>query len=119
MVILSWDTNATDIDLHVTEPGGEECSFQNKSTSCGGTLDHDVTTGFGPETYALRRAKPGAYRIGVHYYSGGSRTVATVKIITHCNGENEHVETKTVELPKVASRETVTTIVIPLADAQR
>ncbi len=70
VVIMSWDTQGTDIDLHVTEPGGKECSYEKKQTSNGGHLDHDDTDGLGPETYTMRRAKSGAYRIDAVYFSG-------------------------------------------------
>jgi len=108
VVILSWDTSATDIDLHVIEPGGEECSYNHRQTASGGTLDHDVTSGFGPETYVIRRAKPGTYKIDVEYYGGsGAPTVATLKIFTNRNGAKEQLDTKTVNLGKVKERVTV------------
>jgi len=110
VVVLGWDTNRTDVDLHVIEPDGEECFYSKKSTKHGGTLDHDVTTGLGPETYSVRRAKPGKYRIDVEYFSGGPRTVATVQIYRHRNAPTESVTSHTVELRQVKDRVTVQTL---------
>ncbi|MBI3831006.1 MAG: VWA domain-containing protein [Planctomycetes bacterium] len=61
-IVMSWDTDKTDVDLHVSEPTGEESDYTHKETfGGGGALDRDVTTGFGPETYTVRRARPGKY----------------------------------------------------------
>ena len=59
VVVIAWNTDGTDVDLHVTEPGGEECYYRNRQTATGGQLSCDVTTGYGPERYVLRRAAPG------------------------------------------------------------
>jgi Ca-activated chloride channel homolog len=113
VVVMSWDTDRTDIDLHVKEPGGEECFYSHRNTAMGGVLDHDDTDGFGPETYALRRGKPGAYKIEAEYYGGTPRTVVTIQIFRHRNGEDESVVTKTIELRKTKERVTVETIQLP------
>ena len=119
VVVLSWDTNGTDIDLHVTEPAGEECFYSHKTTASGGALDHDNTTGLGPETYALRRAKPGKYKIDVEYFAGAPVTVATVRIYRNRNGDNETLATKTVELTKAKERVTVDIVDVPEAPARK
>jgi hypothetical protein len=50
-VTLTWDTGGTDVDLWVTGPDGEKIMYNHRQGAAGGTLDTDVTTGFGPETY--------------------------------------------------------------------
>jgi uncharacterized protein YfaP (DUF2135 family) len=69
-ITLTWDTDRTDIDMHVTDPAKEECYYQHKSTKMGGNLDVDVQNGFGPETFTLAhavRGKPlGRYPIRGH-----------------------------------------------------
>jgi len=113
VVVMSWDTNATDVDLHVTEPSGEESDYTHKDTfGGGGSLDHDITTGYGPETYTLRRARPGTYKVEVLYYSGGPPTNVTVKIIRNQFSANETTETQTVKLTQHSERITVETLQI-------
>jgi uncharacterized protein YfaP (DUF2135 family) len=76
-IIMKWNTNSADVDLHVTEPGGEECSYQNKTTAAGGRLDHDDTDGLGPETYTVREAGPGSGRVDAVCFKGTARTTAS------------------------------------------
>ena len=54
--LIFWNTDGTDVDLHVTEPGGEECYYAHRQTAGGGRISQDVTTGYGPEIYILPRA---------------------------------------------------------------
>ncbi len=84
-VVLSWDTDGTDVDLHVIDPSGEECDYTNKETEAGGRLDVDDTDGFGPEIFTLANALAGTYRIFVHYFSdnGYPQTLATVDVILY------------------------------------
>jgi uncharacterized protein YfaP (DUF2135 family) len=80
-VTLTWDTPGTDVDLWVTGPDGEKVYYQHKEGTAGGTLDTDVTTGYGPETYTQARAEPGTYRVQAHYYAGGQPSRVTVTVI--------------------------------------
>ncbi len=68
-VTMTWNTK-TDVDLWVEEPGGAKCWYQNRRTNNGGALLEDVTSGFGPEHYALARSVPGVFVIKANYYSG-------------------------------------------------
>jgi hypothetical protein len=67
-VTISWNTDATDIDLWVIEPDGSKCFYQNNRTRSGGELSQDQTQGYGPERYQVARAQPGVYTILVHYF---------------------------------------------------
>ena len=67
-VTLTWNTNATDVDLWLTGPDGEKILYSHREGKAGGILDTDVTTGFGPETYTQSRLARGAYRIEAHAY---------------------------------------------------
>ena len=33
LVTITWNTDNSDVDLHVIEPTGEECSYKNRRTS--------------------------------------------------------------------------------------
>ena len=85
-VVLSWDSDGTDLDLHVISPDGQHVYFGNRTVPNGGALDVDVTTGFGPEIYANPSPIKGTYHIYVNYYgSGGDQgnlTTAQVAIIS-------------------------------------
>lgn len=81
VVLLTWNTDNTDVDLHVTEPTGEECFYSHRETRSGGSLSQDVTRGFGPEMYVLKRASAGAYRVRAHYFaSDRNRESARTKV---------------------------------------
>ena len=69
VIIINWNTNNTDVDLHVFEPTGEECYYGHRNTEAGGQLTIDVTEGYGPEMYVLKNAVDGKYRVSVNYYS--------------------------------------------------
>jgi len=102
-IVLAWDTDMTDMDLWVTEPSGEKCSYQKQLTALGGHLSRDLTGGYGPEEYAVRRAKPGAYLIEADYYSSSSAsllgpTTAQATIITDYGRPSEKSESVTVRL---------------------
>lgn len=70
-VVLRWDLNDTDIDLHVTDPNGEEVYYSHRLSYQGGAISRDFTAGYGPEEFILRKPKPGTYEVAVNYY--GSR----------------------------------------------
>ncbi len=82
-VILSWDTDGTDIDLHVIDPSSEECYYGHRLTKMGGKLDVDDTDGFGPEVFTLANAVSGKYQIKVKYFSshGHPQTKLRVQVV--------------------------------------
>ncbi len=84
-VVLSWDSDNTDLDLHVVSPDGQHVFFGDRVAANGGALDVDVTTGFGPEIYAIPAPPPGTWHVYVNYYGAGERrdviTVAQVAVI--------------------------------------
>lgn len=72
--VLSWETDANDVDLHVYDSVGGHAFYSERTLRSGGELYADVTTGYGPEcfTLPLSAKRLGApYRIGVDYYSRG------------------------------------------------
>jgi len=90
-VVLSWDTDMTDLDLHVISPEGQHVFFGDRLARNGGALDVDVTGGYGPEIYAIPSPPKGNWQVYVNYFGGmgangeeGSNeiTVAQVAIIT-------------------------------------
>lgn len=67
-VVLSWDTDNSDMDLWVTDPNGEKCFYSFRSTYQGGHMSEDLTGGYGPEEFLLRQAKPGKYKVEANFY---------------------------------------------------
>jgi len=86
--VLSWETDANDVDLHVYDRQGGHAYFRERRLPSGGELFADVTTGYGPECFAVpepasRGAAP--YRLRVHYYSRGPMGygMGTVQVVRH------------------------------------
>jgi Ca-activated chloride channel homolog len=75
-IVLTWDTDATDMDLWVLEPTGEKCFYEHPLTTLGGRISSDFTGGYGPEEYMVRRARRGVYRVKANYYGTSSQGLA-------------------------------------------
>jgi hypothetical protein len=75
--LIFWNTDGTDVDLHVIEPSGEECYYQHTQTASGGHISRDVTTGYGPELYLLPAAPAGIYHVSAHYYAADANRAST------------------------------------------
>jgi TonB-dependent SusC/RagA subfamily outer membrane receptor len=67
-IVIDWNKDETDIDLHVIEPGGEECFYLHRETKRGGRISEDFTQGYGPEEYEIKNAGNGTYHVQVKYY---------------------------------------------------
>lgn len=68
-VLISWNTDASDMDLWVTEPSGERAFYNHPRTRMGGRLSNDMTAGYGPEEYMLRKAADGTYMVQADQYA--------------------------------------------------
>jgi hypothetical protein len=76
-VVLAWDADATDVDLHVIDPNGEEVFYGHDLSYQGGTISRDATGGYGPEEFSLRVAKPGTYRVEAHFFGHRQQVIST------------------------------------------
>ena len=104
-VVMAWDADETDVDLHVTEPSGEEAYYGHRRTRSGGDVSKDITDGYGPEEYLLRKAPAGAYRIRAHYYASHQQAVfgpatVTATIFTDWGRANQTFQTLSIRLDK-------------------
>ncbi len=93
-IVLTWDTDLTDMDLWVIEPSGEKCDYSHNLTAIGGAISRDFTGGYGPEEYAVRRALPGEYGVKVNYYGSRAQaltgpTTLQATVITNYGRPNE------------------------------
>jgi tetratricopeptide (TPR) repeat protein len=75
-VVINWNMDNTDIDLHVKDPNGEECYYKHRKTRIGGRISTDIRGGYGPEQFLLKNAKKGKYQVYVNYYGDRQFTVA-------------------------------------------
>jgi hypothetical protein len=84
-MLLHWETDANDVDLHVFDGDNNHAWYQSKEMPSGGQLHADVTTGFGPECFAVSDPDAFPYRIQAHYYSRGPMGygMGSLQIITH------------------------------------
>jgi uncharacterized protein YfaP (DUF2135 family) len=101
--VLEWNTDETDMDLWVDEPTGEQAIYSNPETAIGGRLSNDMTQGFGPEEYLLRRAPNGEFVLRVNVYAAdaldpnGPSTVR-VRLFRDWGRPSEKQEAFTIEL---------------------
>lgn len=104
-IVLAWDADATDVDLHVLEPTGEEAFFSHNRTAIGGLVSRDITDGYGPEEYLVRAAFKGAYAIKAKYYGSRQQTVIgpatlTATVFTDWGRPTEKRQTLTLRLDR-------------------
>ena len=87
-IVIDWDANETDIDLWVKDPTKEICSYNNKNTRLGGRISNDITQGYGPEEFRLKKAIPGTYEITAKFFSSRKQTLlnnVTVRAFIYSN----------------------------------
>lgn len=68
-VVMNWNKDMTDIDLWVTDPNVEKCFYGHRTTAIGGRISEDVTQGFGPEQFMLKKAIKGKYKIETNFFA--------------------------------------------------
>ena len=103
LVSITWNTDNTDVDLHVIEPSGEECYYSHQETKSGGRLTQDVTQGYGPEMYVLKKAPQGKYLIKAKYFSSdqaraSARTKVYATVIRNWGTSREQINRKVLTL---------------------
>jgi len=70
--IMYWETDANDVDFHIRDARGGHAWYSNKQLPSGGELYADITTGYGPECFAIQGTpKAGPYQLAINYYSQG------------------------------------------------
>jgi tetratricopeptide (TPR) repeat protein len=70
--IMYWETDANDVDFHIRDSRGGHAFYSSPELPSGGELYADITTGYGPECFAIKGTPPAApYRLSINYYSQG------------------------------------------------
>jgi Ca-activated chloride channel family protein len=102
-IVMTWDTDLTDMDLWVTEPTGEKCFYSHALTAIGGSISSDFTSGYGPEEYLVRRALEGDYRVQANFYGETAQqltgpTIVQATVITRFGRPDEKRQALTLRL---------------------
>ena len=100
---MSWDGDNTDIDLWVTDPNGERAYYGHPLTYQGGRMSRDITSGYGPEEFSLRHAKPGKYTVTTQFYGHRQQVVSAamtvqLSLITGFGSAQQKAQTVTLRL---------------------
>jgi hypothetical protein len=70
--ILYWETDGNDVDFHIQDARGGHAYYASPILASGGSLYADITTGYGPECFAIPGTpSAGPYRLSINYYSQG------------------------------------------------
>jgi TonB-dependent SusC/RagA subfamily outer membrane receptor len=104
-IVMDWNMNNTDIDLWVTDPNNEKCYYGHNRTEIGGRISHDMTQGFGPEQFLLKKAIKGTYKIEINYYGDRQATIAgpttiMAEMFTHYGTPQEKKELIVLQMKK-------------------
>ncbi|UOE50653.1 DUF2135 domain-containing protein [Mucilaginibacter sp. SMC90] len=104
-IVMDWNMNNTDIDLWVTDPNNEKCFYSHNRTAIGGRISHDMTQGFGPEQFLLKKAIKGTYKIEINYYGDRQATIAgpttvMAEMFTHYGTHDEKKEIIVLQMKK-------------------
>jgi hypothetical protein len=118
-ISMAWDTDNTDMDLHVIEPNGTEAYFGNRRTEMGGLVSRDFRNGYGPEEYMLKVAPPGLFKITTNYFGGQEvssltgPTTLLLSIFTNYGRPNQTANLTTIRLQGARDNNEIGSITIP------
>lgn len=110
-IILTWDADNTDMDLHVVEPSGERAFYGHQRTTIGGNVSRDFTQGYGPEEYLLKKAMPGTYTLQANYYGSSAAQLigaVTLQVDVFTNYGRPNEQRKSLTLRLTEKKETFT-----------
>lgn len=107
-LVLRWVGNA-DLDLIITDPQGEECSFRRPETSSFGRLvkqdgSLEAATGRATETrveqFIQTQANPGKYQARIRFVGGKVASgTALLEVLQHAGTTAESRKTHTIRFP--------------------
>lgn len=101
-LVMSWDSNLTDVDLHLVRPGGRtfdssggsDCYYGASNPDWNTTrdntddpfLDVDDIDGLGPENINLQTTAPGRYEVYIHYFADRNTGPTNATLEVHIAG---------------------------------
>ena len=80
-IVINWSTDNTDMDLWVIDPKGEKTFYGNRTSRIGGKISNDMTRGYGPEEFLIKKAIRGKYVIKVKYYASSQQKLTGPTVI--------------------------------------
>jgi hypothetical protein len=90
-LMLFWNLDDSDVDLHVRENRYTEVWYQNQASRSGGRLFWDNTVGLGPELYEHPKLSRSGFLVSVDYFSSssveGAAPAATFVCAFHSGGD--------------------------------
>jgi tetratricopeptide (TPR) repeat protein len=84
--VLQWETDANDVDFHIYDGQGGHAYYMRPRLPSGGNLYADITTGYGPECFAISgKARAYPYVMQAHYFARGPMGygMGRVQVIEH------------------------------------
>ncbi len=94
-LLLTWETDATDVDLRVFDAAGRQAWYGGPHMTSGGDLYADIRTGYGPECFAANPATAYPYRVVANYYTRGPMGWGAGALqVLRWDGQKMHVETR-------------------------
>ena len=110
-IVMTWDADLTDMDLHVIEPSEDKAFFGHNRTTIGGLVSRDFTQGYGPEVYAIRRAMHGRYKIMTNFFGSSAAKLAgavTLQVDVFTNYGRPNQKRKSITIRLTEKKETFT-----------
>lgn len=104
-VVLTWDSDNSDMDLWIIDPNQEKTYYGHKQSYQGGKISNDFTGGYGPEVFWLKEPKKGEYTVKAHFYGDRQQivtgpTTAFVRLIRNWGKPNQSEEILRVKMTK-------------------
>lgn len=104
-VVLTWDSDNSDMDLWVIDPNNEKTFYAHRNSVQGGKISNDFTGGYGPEAFWLKHPMKGEYSIKAHYYGDRQQivtgpTTAFVRLIRNWGTSKQSEEVLRVKMTK-------------------
>lgn len=110
-IVMTWDADSTDMDLHIFEPSAEHVYYSHRRSVIGGNMSRDFTRGYGPEEYCLRKAMRGMYTIKTKYFGSAAAKLlgaVTLQLDIFTNYGRPNEERKSITLRLAEKKETFT-----------
>lgn len=111
-VVLGWDDDKAEVDMHVITPNGEHAFFANPLLRTGGGLDVDSVDGGGPEIFSTATPQAGTYLIYVNYW--GNFNAAGYNFDPHAHEKPVITARFTIVQNENTVDERMETVIVPL-----
>jgi hypothetical protein len=112
-VVMTWDTQNTDVELHVGKPNGKRSSSATPYNNDGDRWVINNDGGKISKTFLLYRANPGDYTLTIGYRQGTWPTNVSLKIFRNRGGLNETAEEVRLTLKKQNEQVLAKTVTMP------